>query len=319
MNKEIQNWKSNLEKVAEPLHKSTSIDFEKMLEIENAILSISDFLVEKGKELPKEELKEAQIKFRKDTNSIFEKSYFVKRIRNWPRGYPGDYETLEKFYHGTPSETEGVGLYFDNYIVTRTLAKGVRERKRTLGKILVSELQNRNPNQQILNIACGSSREIFDIGSAINEYKPKITFIDYDKNAVDYSKLLLHNEGINIAEYDFFKFNALDLVSADDTKLKFGEKDIIYSAGLFDYIKTDVLIKMIRSMYKLLGKNGVLIAPFKDKENYSIFDYHWLVDWSYFLQRTIEEVKTILEEATEAKIEIIKSGSPAINFFIIRK
>lgn len=91
MNKEIQNWKSNLEKVAEPLHKSTSIDFEKMLEIENAILSISDFLVEKGKELPKEELKEAQIKFRKDTNSIFEKSYFVKRIRNWPRGYPGDY------------------------------------------------------------------------------------------------------------------------------------------------------------------------------------------------------------------------------------
>ena len=319
MKKEIQNWKINLEKLSEPLQKSTSIDLEKMLELEKHILSISDFLIEKGKELPKEELKEAQIQFRKDTDSVFKMSYLYSRARKWPKGYPGDYQTLEKIYHGIPVETEGIGMYLDNYFTTRELAKGVRERKRVLGKILASELQNRNPNQRILNIACGSSREIFDIGSSINEYKPKITFIDYDKDAVDYSKLLLYNEGISISGYDFFKFNALKLVSEDDTKLKFGERDIIYSAGLFDYIKTDVLIKMINSLYKLLGNNGVLIAPFKDRENYNIFDYHWLVDWSYFFQRTIKEVKTILEKATGAKIEIIKSGSPAINFFIIRR
>jgi len=210
-------------------------------------------------------------------------------------------------------------MYLDNYIVTRTLAKGVRERKRVLSNILVSELEQRATKQKILNIACGSSREIFDIGKKINNYDPRITFIDYDENAVNYSKTLISNEGINVEHYEFMKYNALKLVSQEATEAKFGKRDIIYSAGLFDYIKTDQLKRMLSSLFDSLEPNGVLIAPFKDMENYRIFDYHWLVDWSYFLQRTVDEVKDILVEATNSEVEIIKTESSAINFFLIRK
>lgn len=319
MDSKVQNWKDGLKQIYESLKDAKSVDLSKMDELERQMMSISDYLISNHKDLAIDDLKKEQIEFRNDTDDIFQESYFIKRLRNWPRGYPGDYETLERFYHGTPVKSEGVGLYLDNHIVTRTLAKGVRERKRVLSNILVSELEQRAPKQKILNIACGSSREIFDIGKKINNYDPRITFIDYDENAVNYSKTLIFNEGINVEHYEFMKYNALKLVSQEAIESTFGKRDIIYSAGLFDYIKTDHLKKMLSSLFHSLEPNGVLIAPFKDMKNYGIFDYHWLVDWSYFLQRTIDEVKDILVESTNSEVEIIKTESPAINFFLIRK
>ena len=136
---------------------------------------------------------------------------------------------------------------------------------------------------------------------------------------MDYSQLLLHNGEIDITEFEFIKYNALKLASADRTEAAFGKQDIIYSAGLFDYVPTKGLKKIIHSLYNLLDEGGVLIAPFKDKENYQTYDYHWFADWSYFYQRTVEEVARILETSTGTISEIIPCGTPAINFFILRK
>lgn len=319
MDSKIENWKTDLEHLCESLKGSKSIDLAIMNELEHQIMKISTYLKSNHENLEVEALKKMQSNFRSYTNDIYSKSYFFRRARTWPKGYPGDHETLEKIYGGVPVEKEGIGMYLDNYFITRALASGVRERKRLLSNLIAYELEQRPEGQKILNIACGSSREIFDIGKKMNTYKAKITFLDYDQDAVDYSKLLLANEGINVADYEFMKFNALKLASPEVTESTFGKKDIIYSAGLFDYIRTDVLKKMLVSLFNLLEPNGVLIAPFKDKENYNTYDYHWLVDWSYFFQRTIGEVKGILEDATKAEVELIKSESAAINFFIIRK
>ncbi len=319
MNSKVESWKSKLDEVCESLKGSTSIDLTKMNELESQIMDVSNFMLSNEENLNPEALKKEQLKFRTYTDDIFMNSHLYKRARTWPRGYAGDYETLEKIYHATPVKNEGVGMYLDNYFITRELARGVRERKRVLSKVLISEFEKREKKQKVLNIACGSSREIFDIGKKMNNYEADFTFLDYDKDAVNYSRLLLFNEGIDVRNFKFMKYNALNLVSETETEAEFGKKDIIYSAGLFDYIKTDVLIKMISSLYNLLEDGGVLIAPFKDKENYNTFDYHYLVDWSYFYQRTIDEVKDILVEATNTEVEIINTKSPAINFFLIRK
>lgn len=319
MNNNVTAWKNDLETVCETLKGATTIDLSKAEMVKQQIIKISEQLIPENKDLAPEKLKEQQLEFKQYIGDLFGKSYFFKRATTWPRGYAGDFETLEKVYQGVYSANEGIGLYLDNYFITNELARGIRERKRVLGNLILEELKNRAKNQRILNIACGSSREIFDIGKQINQYEAAITFLDHDKDAVAYSKQLMSNEGINVDNFEFLKFNALNLVSEEDTKSNFGSRDIIYSAGLFDYIRTDVLKKMIASLYSLLEPGGVLIAPFKDKNNYSVYDYHWLLDWSYFFQRSVGEVEDILEDATKSKVEIIKTESPAINFFLIRK
>ena len=319
MNKRIKSWRAELEHLDKSLKDSRSIDLIKFKVLENTVMSISSYLEEHYSNISGGELKEKQAEFRKFTDSIFQQSYFFRRARQWPRGYPGDYQTLEQNYKGVPIESGGIGMYLDNYFLTRTLAEGVRERKEFLSELILKELESRSGGQRILNIGCGSSREIFDIGRRVNKFDSRMTFLDYDEEAVNYSELLLHNGGIDLSEFGFEKYNVFKLTSVERTESKFGKQDIIYSAGLFDYIKTAGLIKVIHSLYSLLDEDGVIIAPFKDRKSYGTFDYHWLVDWAHFYQRTIEDVTEILEEASGTKVEIIPSGTPAINFFILRK
>jgi len=322
LTQKIKNWTIEIEEYLNTLKDETSIDLKKSQLLEDKIHAIFPLLqkIDEQYNAPDltKDLKSIQSKFWEHT-SFFNESYFFNRGRVWPQGYPGDYITLESIYKGMPVIEKGIGMYLDKYFLTRALARGVRERKIFLAEYIKKELASRESEQSILNIACGSSREIFDIGASINQYKPEMTFLDYDEDAVNYSRLLLHNANVDISNFSFIKFNALKLASLEFAQSKFEKKDVIYSAGLFDYIKTDTLIKMINSLFNLLNDGGVLIAPFKDKENYQIQDYHWLVNWSFFFQRTIDDVRALLEEATGTTVEIIKSGSPAINFFIIRK
>lgn len=319
MNIQIQNWQNQLDLATESLKDSKSIDFVKFQELEKNITSIHGHLEKDYNDLSEEELKKTQAEFRAYTDYFFKQSYLFTRAREWPRGYPGDYETLEKNYLGVPVVSQGIGMYLDNYFLSTTLARGVRERKELLSHLILKELGNRDNGQRVLNIGCGSSREIFDIGKTINAFAPKMTFLDYDEEAVEYSKLLLYNAEIDISEFQFLKYNAFKLTNVENTEATFGKQDIIYSAGLFDYVQTKGLKKMIHSLYNLLDEGGVIIAPFKDKEHYNSLDYHWFADWSYFYQRSIEDVALILENASGTISEIIPSGTPAINFFILRK
>ena len=203
MSEKIKNWQSKLENTAEALKDSEAIDLNKFQVLTTELQEIFDYLETNYNHLSGEALKQKQAEFRANTDHIFKQSYLFSRVREWKRGYPGDYETLERNYLGVPVTSKGIGLYLDNYFLTGTLAKGVRERKALLSHLIINELRNRTKGQRVLNVGCGSSREIFDIGKQINEFEPQITFCDYDEAALEYSKLLLYNAEIDISRFDF--------------------------------------------------------------------------------------------------------------------
>jgi hypothetical protein len=53
-----------------------------------------------------------------------------------------------------------------------------------------------------------------------------------------------------------------------------------------------------------------MIAVFKDCDRYDTFDYHWLADWSAFLQRTATESRALLDQAGIAAHAITSSRTP---------
>jgi len=319
--KEVESYYQELEAFQKEVKGERAVDFQKFSQLEELIMKGENYVKPLEIDSDQERLKERQDEFRNYTNPIFKKSYFVNRARTWPFGYPGDHEMLERTYNGMPVADEGIGLYIDTYFLSRTLARGVRERKRVLSQLVQSEIEKRPTNTRIMNIGCGSSREIFDIGAALNSYQPKFTFLDFDEKATFYSKQLLDNASIDTSDFVFKKFNALKLSNAEYTQKQFGNQDIIYSAGLFDYLKTNVLTKIITSLYANLNEGGIIIAPFKDANNYNTFDYHWIGDWAYFYQRSIDEVRNILSDSLpdNATLEVMPTGIKAINFFIVRK
>ena len=264
-------------------------------------------------------IKNAQIAFREETQEHFTKSYLMNRTRTWPEGYPGDYKTLETTYGNAPM-SDGIGEFIDRYFLQTTLAMAVRERLNTLCELLIEELQQRK-DPTVLNVACGSCREIFDIASAFMKSNAKVTCLDHDSEALKYSEDRLKYLSLPENMITYRRYNAFRMVNHDRNVNEFGYQDIIYSTGFYDYVEDKDLIRMLNAAYKLLNPGGTLIASFKDCERYSTVDYHWLVKWNAFYQRTLTDMDNLLRQTMIPDITITKKRdkSGVIVFYLIQK
>ncbi|MEW6214241.1 MAG: PilZ domain-containing protein [Nitrospirota bacterium] len=273
----------------------------------------------------KEIIKRAQTNFRITTNHIFSKSYCINRTRTWPQGYQGDYKTLEGVYRNIPL-SEGIGYYLDLFSLNAPLAEAVRNRIKKLEEILRDEILKKqqlgieSQRPSILNIACGSCRELMGIASEIRDSKAKIICIDSDNDALAFAQGRLYYTGI-LPQMEFRKYNALRMFDHELNMSEFGKQDIIYSVGFFDYLPSDFLIKMFKSLYNLLNPGGKIIAAFKDANRYRPQGYHWIVDWDGFLQRDEEDFRGIFYDAEipHSAISEMREDTGIIIFYIIAR
>ncbi|MDA8086343.1 MAG: PilZ domain-containing protein [Nitrospiraceae bacterium] len=262
----------------------------------NAINDFYDFArkMESALSDNKDLLRKKQAEFRNKTDIFFSKSYFMNHARTWPKGYPGDYKLLEAIYRNIPL-SEGVGYLLDSYFLSTTLANAVRTRLSWIKDMLKRELKGRQ-GLRVLNIASGSTRELFELAVEIKESDATFTCVDLDSDAINFvlSRLSYTDIAFQIA---MRKYNALRMASHERNIKEFGLQDNIYSIGLFDYLTDDVLVRLLKELYLTLNPGGKLIASFKDCKRYETYDYHWLVDWSAFYQRTEAESRKLIDQA----------------------
>jgi SAM-dependent methyltransferase len=266
-----------------------------------------------------ETIKTAQTYFRARTNPILSKSYLINRCRTWPRGQQGDFETLELAYKNIPL-SEGLGYYLDKYLVGTDLGIGVRERIEKLRDLLKEELKNR-PAPKVLDVACGSCREVFELMQEINSSKARYTCVDIDPEALNFARDRFSHAGLLSDQVELLTYNALRMFDYETAVTDFGEQDIIYSVGYFDYLPDDFLEKMLKTLYMLLKPGGKLITSFKDANRYRPHIYHWLVDWDGFLQRTEIDFDRLLRRAAipDSALEMTRLESGSIIFYVATK
>jgi SAM-dependent methyltransferase len=264
-------------------------------------------------------IKAAQTYFRKKTNPVLSNSYGINRIRTWPQGHQGDYMTLELIYKNM-SMSDGLGHYLDEYMLNSDLGVGVRERIVKLRDLLKEELLNRR-NPKVLDIACGSCREVFEIAPEIKSSGAKFTCVDLDSSALNFSIDRLAYAGLSSDHAEMLTYNALRIFDFETALAEFGMRDIIYSVGFFDYLPDEFLVKLMKSMYMLLNPGGKIIAAFKDVKHYRPQIYHWFADWDGFMQRTVDDFSRLFRSAnipdSALSISRVKSGS--IIFYVVTK
>jgi SAM-dependent methyltransferase len=291
-----------------------------MLDLENNIYTIANLC---------REIEELGIcdsdflsKFKKDvfekTDSVFSKSYFINYARNWPKGYPGDYKLLELIYRNMPLSS-GIGEILDKIFLRAKLAEAVRGRLNTMVKLLQKELSERS-GLKILNIACGSCRELIDLTKEIKESKASITCVDLDDEALDFAARRASLLNID-NQVSFRKYNAIRMIKPERILKEFGTYDLVYSIGLFDYLSDEIVTGLFRSLYEILNKQGKLIIAFKDANAYDPSVYHWIVNWNAFLQRTPYDVLMLLDKAgiSKSEVTLIREPSGVITFYMIEK
>jgi len=169
----------------------------------------------------------------------------------------------------------------------------------------------------VLDIACGSCREVSLLVPDIKRSKAHFTCIDLDGDALDFAVNRLAPADLAPEQIRMNKYNALRMFDHDIASAEFGPQDVIYSVGYFDYLPDDFLVKLLRSLYQLLNKGGKLIAAFKDADRYRAEEYHWIADWDGFLQRTVKDFERILGEAgiPADKITMTRDRTGVIAFY----
>jgi len=222
------------------------------------------------------------------------KSIIVKRAFEKPRGYPGDYKMLEIVYDNKPMSQQ-FGVYSDSYFLRSPYAVAVRIRKDRLRMMIQDYINKSSLNKiEVLNIACGSCREILELLPEVkNTNKIKFTCLDWDEEALDYSYNSLSSDIPKNVELNFVKEDIMNMAKNKNPVKAYGEYDLIYSIGLIDYLPDRLLKKLIFVLHQLLKMNGTLILTHKDKsKTFPPIPPDWFCDWK-FVQRNKDEANSL--------------------------
>jgi len=253
-------------------------------------------------------------------NSPVYKSLLIKRAYEKPRGYPGDYQMLEYIYDNKPISKD-IGYCGDEYILQDDYVIAVRSRKDMMQIILRDYIKNAAASAlNILNLGCGSCRELKGLFAEGSIPKPSLTFnlVDQDEEALDFCKKNLSKLPSNL-RFNFFQENIVSLSRDKKYCELFQGQDLIYSIGLADYLPDMFLGSLMQFCFQLLKPQGKLVIAHKNVIEYKASAPDWFCEW-YFFPRGKEKLSEIVKaNIGDAYIDYRDEESKRIFFVIISK
>ncbi len=241
---------------------------------------------------------------------IFGEAFSEKTMQGFalkkPYGYAGDFKIIDRIYTEWISPQESLKNW-DKFFHWQKASIAVRNRKEYF-KGLLSEIEksaSRNP--QILNIGSGPCREIAEYHQQNLSTKIEFECLDMDERAIEYSKSILN--GIKVK---YFCENAFRFRTSN-------QYNIVWSAGLFDYLNDKQFILLFRSLIRMVAPGGELVIG-----NFSEYNptraYMEFGEW-FLYHRNEEKLVTLAELAgCDSSSVNIERESSGVNLFMrVRK
>jgi CRP-like cAMP-binding protein/SAM-dependent methyltransferase len=197
----------------------------------------------------------------KEIFPYFMRSRFAERAYYKPKGYAGDYLMMEMIYRNQPEGDGKLGALTDTWCLNSAASKAVRGRR----KLLCDQLESISRKKlaegmpiRIMNLACGSNRELFDFLHRCDATELiEATCVDADPHALEYTdqqvNVFPHQATIRLMNDNVVRW------AVGGMRHQYGPQDIIYSAGLTDYLDRRLFQALIARCYQHLKPGGALI------------------------------------------------------------
>lgn len=263
---------------------------------------------------------------RQHWHKLFLGSPFAHRTYHKPIGYAGDYEMMNMIHRNQP---EGNSLYeklIHLLLVSQWPAKSVRNRITHLGENILNEtarVAGSGRMARILNVGCGPAWEVQDF-LRTTHLSNRVDF-----TLMDFNKETLAHAGQKLAEakHQFSRrtpirtqqVSVYELLKRTRRNDGDAEKfDLIYCAGLFDYLAPDTCRALMELWYDSLSPGGLmLIANMNDTKPFRNF-IEFILDWQLIYRDSREILSLVPERCCETTRVIAEPTS--VNLFLhIRK
>lgn len=212
---------------------------------------------------------------------------FTHRAFHKPRGYAGDAVMLDHMYGLTLSfphpASPGGRLYA--YTTNSPAAHAVRARRARLAD-LIDRAAARQPDARIVALAAGHGRELGQ-SAAVRRGAP-ITFVAVDQDQESLAEL---RRSYPEVQTELIAGNIRDVITGDLTF----DADVVYAAGLFDYLPEPAARRLTARMAQMLRPGGeMLIANFvPDCPDIGFMEA--CMDWR-LITRTEEQVRALFAD-----------------------
>jgi len=210
----------------------------------------------------------------KPARDIHSRSVFVKRLQEWPRKYPGDFETIEYICDLENRSLYGtVEYYIEEYALNSAIAQQHRNKLHHQSELILDALLDNGSGKKILSVGCGGCRDILRIKKYIHGIRCEIAINDIDNDAIELSKKRLEDlEGLRVVTG-----NIIQALRKLET---LGPFDLAVTGGLFDHMSDKhVSFFLKHALNRLLKKEGTLFFTNAVKENPFRVWMEYLTDW----------------------------------------
>jgi CRP-like cAMP-binding protein/SAM-dependent methyltransferase len=239
----------------------------------------------------------------------------AERFYSKPRGYAGDYFTIERIYQNQPSGAGRLGAVFDRLFLEAPASVAVRNRRPLIVEEIKKTLaQKRTGPARVLSLACGPAREITDVYASLTE-KTKLvaTLLDIDLQALAFVADWRDKAGLK-TKIQLLNANLIQL-ALGRASLDIPPQDLVYSIGLIDYFDERLVIKMLDFIYKVLAPGGRVILGNFHIRNPSRAIMDFLLEW-HLVHRTEEDMDRLFEKsAFRRKSTNIRFEPQGVNMF----
>ena len=220
---------------------------------------------------------------------IHSRSPFVARLQQWPRGYPGDFETVEYICRGENAAPESTlerhcEAYSLNFPIAQQHRNKVWHQSRQIADAVLG-----NDRARILALACGGCPDVRNVLSLLRRSAAELHLNDADPDALAFAATQL---APIVDRCTFLPGNALKIARRLRNSVPF---DLILAGGLFDYLPDRHASYLLEQLWAQLAPGGVLFFTNIAEGNpyRSLIEY--VGDW--FL---IERSRDMLLELAEA-------------------
>lgn len=238
-----------------------------------------------------EELNSHKSFAQRDLHPLLMRSPFFYRSYVKPLGYAGDYGMVNMMLadrrKGPSTYTQLINAYFHQIGPTRAHRNRISilaERLTHLGETF----RDQSAKAQVLNMACGPALEVQRF---VNQEKVcefcDLTLVDFNQETLEHAQ-----EKITEARQDSgFDANIHFLQKSVHQLLKEAAKptpeqlrqqkkyDMIYCAGLFDYLSDKICARLLRLFYRWVKPGGYVLVTNVHPENPSQLCMEHIVEW----------------------------------------
>jgi extracellular factor (EF) 3-hydroxypalmitic acid methyl ester biosynthesis protein len=202
-----------------------------------------------------------------------------ERVYSKPRGYAGDFLTIDWIYRNEAGGAGRLGPLIDRAGLNMRAAQAVRNRRNMLVEEILQVVEDKKPQPaRVVSLACGPAQEVFDV---FNQLKDptwlKATLIDIDLSSLAF--VADRRDQLKLKrQMDLVQGNLVYLATGRQ-HLNLKEQDLIYSIGLIDYFSDNFVVAMLNYIYEMLKPGGkVILGNFHPRNpDKAMMDY--VLDW----------------------------------------